>query len=131
MRKKEFFLTAATVIYFFENARKMGINLRFLDYLVLSHCHLDHTWGMETLIREYTEARLEKQNFQKPLLIAHPKIFVSTYINGVGEIGTLLSENKFSHTLHYNLAKIPLLLRKTSYFLERYRVYFHLKPCLQ
>jgi len=102
---------------FFENARKMGINLRFLDYLVLSHCHLDHTWGMETLIREYTEARLEKQNFQKPLLIAHPKIFVSTYINGIGEIGILLSENKIQPHFSLQLSKDPVTPTENLIFL--------------
>ena len=102
---------------FFENARKMGIDLRFLDYLVLSHCHLDHTWGVETLIREYTEAQLEKQNFQKPLLIAHPKIFVSTYVDGVGEIGTLLSENKIQPHFSLQLSKDPVALTENLIFL--------------
>ena len=102
---------------FFENARKMGIDLRFLDYLVLSHSHLDHTWGIETLIREYTEARLEKQNFQKPLLIAHPKIFVSTYVDGVGEIGTLFSKNKIQPHFALQLSKDPVALTENLIFL--------------
>ena len=102
---------------FFENARKMGIDLRFLDYLVLSHCHLDHTWGVETLIREYTEAQLEKQDFQKPLLVAHPEVFVSTFVEGVGEIGTLLSENKTQPHFTLQLSKDPVALTENLIFL--------------
>lgn len=102
---------------FFENARKMGIDLRFLDYLVLSHCHLDHTWGVETLIREYTEAQLEKQDFQKPLLVAHPEVFVSTFVEGVGEIGTLLSENKTQSHFTLQLSKDPVALTENLIFL--------------
>jgi len=102
---------------FFENARKMGINLQFLDYLVLSHCHLDHTWGIETLIREYTEAPLEKQDFQKPLLVAHPKIFVSTFVEGVGEIGMMLSENKARSHFALQLSKDPVMLTENLVFL--------------
>ena len=102
---------------FFDNARKMGINLHFLDYLALSHCHLDHTWGIETLIREYTEAQLEKQDFQKPLLVAHPKIFVSTFVEGVGEIGTLLSENKIHPHFSLQLSKNPVALTENLIFL--------------
>ncbi len=102
---------------FFDNARKMGIDLRFLDYLVLSHCHLDHTWGIETLIREYTEAQLEKQDFQNPLLVAHPKVFVSTFVDGVGEIGTLLSESKTQFHFTLQLSKDPVVLTENLIFL--------------
>ena len=36
---------------FLANAEKMGIPLRDLDFLVLSHGHLDHTGGLATLAR--------------------------------------------------------------------------------
>ncbi|MBU0462710.1 MAG: MBL fold metallo-hydrolase, partial [Proteobacteria bacterium] len=32
---------------FIKNAQKMGKNLAHLDYIVFSHSHLDHTWGIE------------------------------------------------------------------------------------
>jgi 7,8-dihydropterin-6-yl-methyl-4-(beta-D-ribofuranosyl)aminobenzene 5'-phosphate synthase len=31
---------------FFRNAQKMGTSLFDLDYIMLSHGHLDHTWGL-------------------------------------------------------------------------------------
>jgi len=42
---------------FLINASKMGISLRNIDYLVFSHSHLDHTWGLPHLIRHFTESK--------------------------------------------------------------------------
>ena len=39
---------------FIKNAQKMNIHLRNLNFIVLSHGHLDHTWGLVTLIKLYT-----------------------------------------------------------------------------
>jgi len=36
----------------------MGLSVLDLDYLVLSHGHLDHSWGLGPLIRLFTEAGL-------------------------------------------------------------------------
>lgn len=38
---------------FIENAKKLGINLNNLDYVVISHSHYDHSGGFEKLVREY------------------------------------------------------------------------------
>ena len=39
---------------FITNARKLAIDLLDVDFVVLSHAHLDHTWGLIPLIRLYT-----------------------------------------------------------------------------
>jgi 7,8-dihydropterin-6-yl-methyl-4-(beta-D-ribofuranosyl)aminobenzene 5'-phosphate synthase len=39
---------------FIENAHKINITLQDIDYIVLSHGHLDHTWGLISLIQMYT-----------------------------------------------------------------------------
>ncbi|MDD2390445.1 MAG: MBL fold metallo-hydrolase [Desulfobacterales bacterium] len=95
---------------FFENARKMGIDLLFLDYLVFSHCHMDHTWGVDTLIREYTNAILQNHLHKKPELVAHPKAFISTVIDGVGEIGSIISEEKLKQQFKLSLSSVPVHL---------------------
>ncbi len=110
---------------FFENARKMGIDLRFLDYLVLSHCHLDHTWGVETLIREFTEAIFEGHEYKKPTLVAHPLVFVSTVVDGVGEIGSLLSNNKMQQHFPLHLNKDPVPITENLIFLGEIPRTFH------
>lgn len=58
-----------------KNAQKMRIDLLGLDYIVLSHGHLDHTGGLYHLIRLFTEAILEHTSCHLPRLIAHPCCF--------------------------------------------------------
>ena len=62
---------------FLKNAFKMEKDLTNLDYLVLSHNHLDHTWGLEPLVKYFTELKIEKRVFNRPSLVAHPEVFVS------------------------------------------------------
>ena len=40
------------------NARKMGIDIRKVDYLILSHAHRDHTGGLEYFLRKNKKARV-------------------------------------------------------------------------
>ncbi len=40
------------------NARKMGIDIRKVDYLILSHAHRDHTGGLEYFLRKNEKARV-------------------------------------------------------------------------
>jgi 7,8-dihydropterin-6-yl-methyl-4-(beta-D-ribofuranosyl)aminobenzene 5'-phosphate synthase len=40
------------------NARKMGIDIRKVDYLILSHAHLDHTGGLDYFLRKNKKARV-------------------------------------------------------------------------
>lgn len=79
---------------FLNNAMKMGINLLDLDYIVFSHGHLDHTWGLQHLIQLYTEAILEKRSYKKPTVIAHPHTFLSRYDSELPEAGSLVSEER-------------------------------------
>jgi len=44
---------------FIQNAEKMKFDLLQSDYIVLSHGHLDHTWGLDPLIKLYSEAKIE------------------------------------------------------------------------
>ena len=81
---------------FIKNAIKMGKDLTNLDYLALSHNHLDHTWGLEPLIKYYTELQIEKHSFNRPALVAHPEIFASVSTDGFKEFGSLLSEDKLA-----------------------------------
>ncbi len=77
---------------FIRNAYKMGINLCQLDFVSLSHGHLDHTWGLEALIRLYTEASIEKLPSQIPDIIACPNIFTSRAHEDFKEFGSLLCQ---------------------------------------
>jgi len=102
---------------FIENAFKMGIDLLDLDFLVLSHGHLDHTWGLDPLVKLFTEAKIEGIDHKKPTLVAHPDAFLSRKVGGLGEIGPLLSEKELSRHLEMALGKEPSWLTDRLVFL--------------
>lgn len=92
---------------FIKNAIKMGKDLTDLDYLILSHNHLDHTWGLESLIKYYTELQIEKRPFKRPALVAHPETFVSVSVDGFKEFGCLLSKDKLAKHFPLRLTAQP------------------------
>ena len=102
---------------FIQNAQKMGLDLAFLDYLVLSHGHLDHTWGVTSLIKYYTELRIENRPFDEPALIAHPQTFLSVTSEDFSEFGPLISERKLSKHFQLQLSEQPQQLSEKLTFL--------------
>ncbi|MDK2826818.1 MAG: 7,8-dihydropterin-6-yl-methyl-4-(beta-D-ribofuranosyl)aminobenzene 5-phosphate synthase [Methanolobus sp.] len=102
---------------FIRNAQKLNINLLDIDHIVLSHAHLDHTWGLDPLIKLYTEAQIEYLDHSQPDLIAHPLIFNSRTYCGLQEIGTLLSADKVSRIFKLKLSSEPLWITENVVFL--------------
>jgi len=102
---------------FLKNAFKMGKDLTNLDYLVLSHNHLDHTWGLDPLIKYFTELQIEQRPFKRPTLVAHPEIFVSVNAPGLGEVGCLFSEEKLAKHFPLQLSVKPKALSSKLTFL--------------
>lgn len=89
---------------FIRNAQKLHIELLNLDYIVLSHGHLDHTWGLDPLLRMYTEASLEGLEIHKPKVIVHPKTFFFRPRTYIGGSGSLISEERISE--YFTIQKI-------------------------
>ena len=56
---------------FLTNAQKMNKDLSQLDFLVISHSHLDHTWGLDPFVRYLTERGIEQQPFKRQIGRAH------------------------------------------------------------
>ena len=102
---------------FIKNAHKMNIRLLDIDFVILSHGHLDHTWGLDPLIRLYTEAIIEKISHRKPTLIAHPFTFLTKTLNNLDEIGSIISEEKLSRHFNMKLSKEPVWLAERFVFL--------------
>ena len=102
---------------FIKNAQKMNINLLDIDFLVLSHGHLDHTWGLDPLIRLYTEATIEEIDYRKPTLVAHPLTPLTKTLNGLEEIGPTISQEKLSQHFQVKLSKEPVWLTERLVFL--------------
>lgn len=57
---------------FIQNAEKMKIDLAQLDYVVLSHGHYDHIWGLPKLAAYLAKASAQNSASLKPTLVAHP-----------------------------------------------------------
>jgi 7,8-dihydropterin-6-yl-methyl-4-(beta-D-ribofuranosyl)aminobenzene 5'-phosphate synthase len=102
---------------FLANARRLGLDPLASDFLVLSHGHLDHTWGLGSLVRSYTEARIEERPFNRPTLVAHPEVFRTRTFQDCPEIGCLIPEAKLRRHVDLHLATEPFRLTERLVFL--------------
>jgi len=102
---------------FIRNAQKMNIDLSSLDFVALSHAHLDHTWGLVNLIQLWTEAAFEGNRHKKPAFVAHPSVFLKRSIKDVYEIGSLISEEMLSRFFSIKLSREPMWLTEKLDFL--------------
>jgi 7,8-dihydropterin-6-yl-methyl-4-(beta-D-ribofuranosyl)aminobenzene 5'-phosphate synthase len=102
---------------FLRNAQKMNLSFSTLDYLVFSHGHLDHTWGLDPLLKYYMELAFEKIPYKKPEVVAHPELFESKIVMPEGENGSLLSKEKIANHLKLKLSKTPVWLTDSLVYL--------------
>jgi 7,8-dihydropterin-6-yl-methyl-4-(beta-D-ribofuranosyl)aminobenzene 5'-phosphate synthase len=102
---------------FIKNARKLSIDLLDIDFVVLSHGHLDHTWGLIPLVRLYTEGMIEKLHVEKPTLVTHPMTLSARTFDDLAEIGSLLLEDKLSSYFALKLSREPVWLTERLVFL--------------
>lgn len=102
---------------FIKNAQKMNIDLRTLDYVVLSHGHQDHTWGLDPLVRLYTESKIEGIPHKRPTVLAHALAFFTKTIDDLEEVGSLISRDKLSRHFKIKLSKDPIWLTEKILFL--------------
>jgi 7,8-dihydropterin-6-yl-methyl-4-(beta-D-ribofuranosyl)aminobenzene 5'-phosphate synthase len=101
---------------FLANAEKMMISLRDLDFLVLSHGHIDHTGGLPTLARHLAGAEPAGRTSRVPELIAHSRCFwpkqKDTTMNG-----SVMSEAEVQWKFPVNLSDKPVWLNDYLVFL--------------
>lgn len=98
---------------FLTNARRKGLGLLNLDWVVLSHGHLDHTWGLDALIRHRLEAASEQVPCSRPKMLAHPKAFMTKRHESLPEIGMLIAEEKMAQHFDLTLTTEPIWLSDT------------------
>lgn len=75
---------------FISNSHKMNVNITDVDYLVLSHGHIDHTGGLDPLIKYYSETLERKDDY--PEIITHPDCFERKYYKDKTSIGVNISK---------------------------------------
>ncbi|MCD4719105.1 MAG: MBL fold metallo-hydrolase [Desulfobacula sp.] len=102
---------------FIKNAQKMGKNLAHLNFIILSHSHLDHTWGLDPLIRYFAELEIEHRPFSRPALVAHPESLTSASAEGFREFGSLISKKRLAKHFDLHLSKEPQFLTGHLIFL--------------
>ena len=102
---------------FIQNARKLSIDLLDIDFIVLSHGHLDHTWGLIPYLQLITEGEIEQQTAKMPQLVAHPLTLSSRKLGDLPEIGSLLSEEKLAGFFDLQLSAKPVHLTERLVFL--------------
>lgn len=92
---------------FLRNAQKMNLQLTNLDFIAVSHSHLDHTWGFEPLIKYFTELGIEKIPHKKPTIIGHPKTFTGVTHPGLPEFGSNISKERLNKHFDLQLKNEP------------------------
>jgi 7,8-dihydropterin-6-yl-methyl-4-(beta-D-ribofuranosyl)aminobenzene 5'-phosphate synthase len=102
---------------FIRNASRIGIDLLKLDSIVLSHSHMDHSWGLAPLFQLFSEAMIEGLGTPKPEFIAHPDVFCSRTADGLPEIGSFLTEATIKNFCSVQLSKDPLWITDDIVFL--------------
>lgn len=114
--KKILFDTGCTDV-FIKNALQLGLNLLDLDYIVLSHGHYDHTWGLSHYISYYMSALESKLKVKKPTILTHPNTFLEKFEKGFGEIGCLIKEENLRKIFNVQTTKEPFQLTEKLVFL--------------
>ena len=102
---------------FIRNAEKAGEGLCDLDYIVLSHGHLDHTGGLVHLVRLLSEAKINNIAHQMPELIAHPFCFYPRAKPPLPNIGSILNEDEVLRQFPVNLSDTPVWITEDLVFL--------------
>jgi 7,8-dihydropterin-6-yl-methyl-4-(beta-D-ribofuranosyl)aminobenzene 5'-phosphate synthase len=101
---------------FIQNAAELGVDLFDLDYIVLSHGHWDHSWGLEPLLQLYY--RKPKKELRRPKFIAHPDAFLPKQLLDTGkEIGATVTGETVSRVFPVQFSKNPVKLSERLIFL--------------
>jgi len=99
------------------NADSMGESLLNLDFIILSHGHLDHTGGLVHLVRRLTEAAINNIPHKLPELITHPHCFYPRPKSPLPDIGSLLSEERARLHIPIRTSREPVWITENLVFL--------------
>ncbi|MEC9490328.1 MAG: MBL fold metallo-hydrolase [Halanaerobiales bacterium] len=115
-RKNKILFDAGYSELFLYNADKLNKEITDIDHLILSHGHLDHSWGLEALSRRFVEKKIGGEDFKKPNLIAHPHFAIPKHYQGA-QIGIHLSDGFLESIFDFGLSAEPKWIEDDLLFL--------------
>lgn len=104
---------------FIKNADSLGVELRDLDIIILSHGHDDHTGGLKELI----DIAFNK----KPEMFAHPDALLPKKADGL-DIGCPVSQNELQKVVTVKLSNKPVKLTYKLTFLGEIPILNEFEP---
>ncbi|MDO8872647.1 MAG: MBL fold metallo-hydrolase [Methanoregula sp.] len=102
---------------FLTNAGKMGIDLLNVDFVALSHGHIDHTGGLVPLMRHHLEAVIEDRPHKKPAIIVHPHCFCPRPYPPLADIGSPVDAGQLARHFPVTTSRAPIWLTDDLVFL--------------
>jgi len=102
---------------FMVNAAKLGIDVTTADYLAISHGHIDHTGGLEPLLRRCMERRFDNPAAKCPKMVAHPAAFIPKEFNGTVSIGIFVSKEACAGSMEILESREPVWFTERLVFL--------------
>ncbi len=114
---------------FIHNAEDLGIDLRTADYVILSHCHRDHSGGLKYLLKYYDDNAIA----HKPIfLVADEGVFTKRYnFKKNHSSGLDVSREFIKKYFDLKVVPKPLWLTKNLCFMgitERTNNFEHIHP---
>ncbi len=102
---------------FLQNAVKLGVDPLDSDYLVLSHGHIDHTGGLEPLLKLCMERRFLDKEAHCPEIVAHPALFTPKVMEDYFSIGVSVCRRACEAHTTIRESREPLWLSDRLVFL--------------
>ena len=99
---------------FMENAHKLGIDLLKANYIILSHGHYDHTWGLKHLLAMHKNQNSKPAT--KPIVLTHPLSFNQRRRDNL-EMGLDVTEAQLMDCFSIQKSKDPVWLTDKLVFL--------------
>jgi 7,8-dihydropterin-6-yl-methyl-4-(beta-D-ribofuranosyl)aminobenzene 5'-phosphate synthase len=114
---------------FIRNAYKMGIDVNDVNLVILSHGHLDHTWGLTYLLENLKLSKYQDAD-QRIDILAHPLAFCAKMDQGE-PIGFIYSEALISKCFNVKSSQTPVWISEKLCYLgqiERTNDFENKKP---
>lgn len=102
---------------FLDNAHKMGVDPLHADWVVLSHGHLDHTGGLDPLVKRIIEASIEGREMASPAFLAHPSVFYPKRDEEGRNIGCFIAQDTLASLGEVRLSADPVWITDRIVFL--------------